>query len=326
MAAKKFRILSIDGGGIRGVYPAHIIHRMSESFGITPSTHFQMIAGTSTGSIIAAGIACGVTPEKIVSLYQKKGKEIFCSKWSSILGALAPIFHSKYSNEGLSEALKDIFGDITLGEISLPLLLPSTDIGNGGVHVFKSAYSPDFTRDNSVLVRDAVLASCSAPTYFDPHRVGKYALVDGGLWANNPSLAAVIDAQKRLGVDLTDISVFSLGTGLAKTNYSVDLNRRWNPFGGIPLLKHLPGFIKWRWGFATGWRTSDLLDFIMSVQGQSIHNYLQLLLREEQMLRLTFESNTPLPLDDCAAIEDLISRADHEFTHKSEKIGKFLNS
>jgi hypothetical protein len=326
VATPKFRILSIDGGGIRGVVPAHIVHRIKETFGINPKDHFQMLAGTSTGSIIAAGLACGVAPEKIVSLYRAKGREIFCPKWSSWLGFLAPVFHSRYNNAGLASALKEIFGDTKLGDISIPLILPATDIGNGGVHVFKSAYSKGFTRDNRVLVRDAVLASCSAPTYFDPYRVNEYALVDGGVWANNPSLAAVIDAQKRLGIELADISVLSLGTGMSRSYFSANLSRKWNPFRSIPLLKRIPGFIKWRWGFATGWRTSGFIEFLMSVQAQSIDNYLQLLLKKEQLLRINFKSDLPLPLDDCSAIDDLVSRADHEFTHGSEHLREFLNS
>ena len=86
-----------------------------------------------------------------------------------------------------------------LGQVKIPLILPAVDIGNGCVHVLKSNYDPTFTRDYKVRVSDAVLASCSAPTYFDPIVIDdKYRLVDGGLWANNPSLVATIDAKYRL--------------------------------------------------------------------------------------------------------------------------------
>jgi len=162
----------------------------------------------------------------------------------------------------------------------------------------------DFTRDKDVLLREAVLASCAAPTYFDPVRVKEYLLADGGLWANNPSLSAVIDAQHRLGIALSDIRVLSLGTGQARSSYSVS-NRVW--------------------GLMRGWEGSEFLNFLLSLQAQSTHNYLQLMLNEEQLLRLNFESDHPLPLDDCSAVEDLISRADRVFTHNTEKIKKFFD-
>ncbi len=199
-----------------------------------------------------------------------------------------------------------MFGDTKLGVIDTPLLLPATDIGSGGVHVFKSTYSKDFNRDKHVLLREAILASCSTPTFFDPSKVGEYLLADGGLWANNPSLAAVIDAQKRLNVDIKDINILSLGTGHAKKCYGVNINRSW--------------------GFLRGWGGTEFISFIMSLQAQSTHNYLQLIVGEDQLLRLNFESDLPLPLDDCSTIDDMISRADHLFTHKSADIKKFINT
>jgi predicted acylesterase/phospholipase RssA len=151
----------------------------------------------------------------------------------------------------------------------------------------------------------AVLASCSAPTFFDPTKVQEYLLADGGLWANNPSLAAVIDAQRRLNIDIQNIKILSLGTGQARTSYGVEQNKKW--------------------GLMQGWKGPEFISFMMSLQAQSTHNYLQLLLRPDQMLRIDFESDLPLPLDDVSAIDDLISRADREFTHNSEKIRTFLN-
>jgi hypothetical protein len=115
----------------------------------------------------------------------------------------------------------------------------------------------------------------------------------------------VIDARRRLNVDLSDIRILSLGTGLAKTSYGVKLERKW--------------------GLLNGWRGKELISFLMSLQAQTTHNYLQLMLREDQIFRLNFESDGPLPLDDCSQIDDLISRADMTFTHNSAAIKRFLN-
>jgi patatin-like phospholipase/acyl hydrolase len=304
MDKKVFKILSIDGGGIRGVFPAHILKCMSERIEIRINEHFDMIAGTSTGSIIAAAVACQVNPAEIVNMYKEHGRAIFTKRKPRLLSKIRPVFCSLYDSAYLSKVLSDILGDIKLGEVPTPLLLPATDIGCGGVHVFKSCYSQDFTRDKYVLVRDAVVASCSAPTYFDPKRVDEYLLADGGLWANNPSLAAIIDAQYRLNIPLKDIRVFSLGTGLTKTLYGVMTGRKW--------------------GFMRAWRGKEFISFLMSLQGQATQNYLKLLLKENQILRLDFESERPLALDDCSAVGDLISRAGKMFSHNSTAIRDFI--
>lgn len=305
MNDKIFKILSIDGGGIRGVYAAHILSCMSERFGkINIGDYFDMIAGTSTGSIIAAAVACNKDPALILSLYCKRGPKIFRKRRSCIPIRLQPAIHSLYSNKDLKQILENIFKDIKLGDIKKPLLLPATDVGNGGVHVFKSGYSKEFTRDKDVLLRDAIMASCSAPTYFNPTKLKEYLLADGGLWANNPSLAAVIDAQRRLNINLANIRVLSIGTGLAKTCYGVETDKKW--------------------GLINGWKGKEFISFMMSLQAQSTHNYLQLMLQENQLLRLNFETDLPLPLDDCSIIKGLISRADKEFTYKSSEIKKFI--
>lgn len=209
MSAQTFKILSIDGGGMRGVFPAHILCCMTQRLGINVGEQFNMIAGTSTGAIVAAAIACKIDPAVVVSLYREYGPYIFSRKKSLLPAKYQPAFQSLYNNDQLKTILENIFKEIKLGEITIPLLLPATDIGNGGVHVFKSGYSKDFTRDKEVLLRDAILASCSAPTYFNPMKFKEYLLADGGLWANNPALAAVIDAQHRLNINLSDIRILS---------------------------------------------------------------------------------------------------------------------
>ena len=308
--SKPFKILSIDGGGLRGIYPAHILHCIEERLKINLFESFDMITGTSTGSIIAAGIASGVNTADIVRMYKdhaagifKKRKFYFPNK--TLKNMLQPMFDSVYDAHYLEGLLIDIFKEKRLGEISKPLLIPSTDIGNGCVHVLKSGYSKDFTRDNSVLVKDAVLASCSAPTYFKPHKLDQYLLADGGLWANNPALAAVIDAQKRLAIDQSDIQILTIGTGHSKMMYGMDTSSKW--------------------GLINGWKHKEFINFILSLQSQSGMNYLNLLLRPEQILRSDFESDLPLPLDDVSIMDVLQTRADHDFTHKSEKIRDFIN-
>jgi hypothetical protein len=305
---ESFRILSIDGGGIRGVYPAHILHCIEERLQINLFDTFDMIAGTSTGSIIAAGVATGVPAADIVEMYKDHGAGIFRKKRFFLPGKMLknvqPMFDSVYDAQYLENVLAEVFQDKRLGDIKKPLLLPSTDIGNGCVHVLKSGYSKEFTRDKTVMVKDAVLASCSAPTFFDPHRLDHYLLADGGLWANNPALAAVIDAKKRLGINQDDIKILTIGTGHSKTMYGTNTSRKW--------------------GLVNGWKHKEFINFILSLQSQSALNYLNLMLHPGQIKRIDFESDLPLPLDDVSRLDDLISKADLNFTHESESIKEFI--
>lgn len=306
MTTQKFKILSIDGGGFRGAYSAHILKRIEEEFDIKWKTDFNLIAGTSTGSIIAAGLALGLSAKELFNFYQKYGADIFKKRFPRRKG----LFASQYRQHDLKEILDSIFGNARLKDVEVPLIIPSTDIGNGCVHVFKSAYHDEFVRDPNVKVADAVLASCSAPTYFDPHLVdGKYLLCDGGLWANNPALVAMIDAQKRLDINLEDLMILSIGTGIGKQYYSPQDNQKKSIFG---------------WGFITKWERNKFIDMILNLQAENSTNMLKLLLQEGQLLRINFEADRKLSLDDPSRLTDWVSKADHDFTHNYKDIARFL--
>ena len=115
------------------------------------------------------------------------------------------MFSSKYSHEPLAEVIRSCVPHLRLGQVSTPLLITSSDISAGGVHVFKSGYlkklGERYVRDGPVLLADAILASCAAPTYFDPAQVGESLLADGGLWANNPSIIALAACPRNTGVE-----------------------------------------------------------------------------------------------------------------------------
>jgi patatin-like phospholipase/acyl hydrolase len=308
---KPFRILSIDGGGFRGVYSAHLLSCIESKLNISLLDTFDMIAGTSTGSIIAAGIACGIPASKILQLYKDHGGRIFRRRLHARLPLISGLFASKYKNKYLKKTLGTTFGDIKLGGLSKPLIIPSTDIGNGCVHVFKTKYDDGFVRDPDVLVSDAVLASCSAPTYFDPYKLKEYLLVDGGLWANNPSLVAAIDARKRLKIDLDRINILSVGTGTVKQYYPQE----------VGLWKRLCG-----WGFITRWGRGKLIDTLLYLQASAANNMVGLLLNADQIMNLNFETDATLALDNTKLQDDLISKADKDFTYKSEQIKAFLRA
>ncbi|TAN45642.1 MAG: patatin [Nitrospirae bacterium] len=309
--SKTFRILSIDGGGFRGVYSAHLLSCIETKLNINLLDTFDLIAGTSTGSIIAAGIACGIPISKILQLYKEHGRKIFCKRVHARLPLISGLFASKYKNSYLKKVLRETFEDRRLGDLSKHLIIPSTDIGNGCVHVFKSKYDGSFVRDAEVLVSEAVLASSSAPTFFNPYKANEYLLVDGGLWANNPALVAAIDAKKRLRVDMDNIKILSVGTGTVKQYYPQR----------VKLLTRLAG-----WGFMTRWRREKFINTLLYLQSAAASNMLGLLLRDDQILRLNFESDVEMAMDDASLFDDLTSRADRDFTHSAHKIKEFLSA
>ena len=319
--SEPFYILSIDGGGLRGAFAAHLLSRVEEELAIDWRHRFGLMAGTSTGAILAAGLACGQSAATLAEFYSQHGGAVFTPH---PLARLDPwkLLGSRYSSGKLKELLEQVFKDATLGQVPVPLIVPAVDIVNGCVHVFKSKYSDGFVRDPNVRVVDAVLASCSAPTYFNPHLLeDKYLLTDGGLWANNPSLVATVDAHYRLGIPLEALRVLSIGTGNSKAFYPLSAGK-WRD----RLVRSWQG-----WGLLTRWRRSQLLDLVFNLQSETAHNTLCLLLKEsplesKQVLRITFESDSPLPLDDAAKTNDWTAKADHQFTHLEPQISRFLST
>ena len=295
-----FKILAIDGGGIRGAYAAHILKRITESFSVDFSECFDLIVGTSTGSIIAAGLSTGIPIKQIVDLYEIKGREIFKA---NILGNYG-LIRSKYSKSGLREQLETVFKEITLSETQTRLLIPATDISNGTVHVFKSNYLNEFVRDAKVMVKDAVLASCSAPIFFDPQKVDDYMLSDGGLWANNPALIGLVEATGKLNVPIREVKMLSIGTGIGRKYYD-------------------PARAEKQWGLIN-WNPIKLVSVILNLQSVASQNMVQLMLPKERYLRINFETDQSLAMDDPQLVPSLKSKADRDFTHNSQKIGELI--
>ncbi|MDR1477830.1 MAG: patatin-like phospholipase family protein [Planctomycetaceae bacterium] len=304
-----FKILSIDGGGFRGIYAAHILKKIEEIYNVSWTTDFNMITGTSTGSIIAAGLVAGISAKDIVDLYEALGNKVFKKRFLGNFPG-ASLFMSPYNVKILKKELDDVFHNKPpLGKIEFPLLIPATDIGNGSVYVFKSQYSPDFVRDKDVELEDAVAASCSAPMYFDPCKADDYLLADGGLWANSPAIIAAVDAKYRLQRSFDELQVLSIGTCGNRTYYS-QKRGFWNKIFG--------------WGFLTRWNKAQLVDMILNLQVQSANNLLRLVLNPNQILRIDSKSN--IALDDPSMKDDLITRADKDFTNNSQKIEHFLQA
>jgi len=206
------RILSIDGGGIRGLLPASFLATLEDAIGEPIVEYFDLIVGTSTGGIIALGLGAGLPAADIRDFYLVHGPSIFSG--SRAPRSLRHLAFGKYSAAGLRDALGDALGGMRLGESRTRLVVPSVNLENGEVHIYKTAHHPRLERDYKEKMVDVALASAAAPTYLPTYRTtGGIPLVDGGLFANNPVGLAVVEALGVLEWPRSEIRVLSLGCG-----------------------------------------------------------------------------------------------------------------
>jgi uncharacterized protein len=203
------RILTIDGGGIKGVFPAAFLAEIEERLGAPIHDYFDLIAGTSTGGIIAIGLALGQTAGELLQLYKEHGPAIFPAR--PVTSSLRRLLRAKYSLAPLRQALDKAFADRRVGHCRRRLLVPALDLASERVYIYKTAHHPSLVRDYTVSAIDVALATVAAPTYFPIHLSDEGAYIDGSLWARNPLALAVVEAIGVLGWAREDIRVLSLG-------------------------------------------------------------------------------------------------------------------
>ena len=220
--ARRFRILSLDGGGIRGIFPATILAELESRF--TGSRRigefFDLIAGTSTGGILALGLGKGMSASELRDLYVLRGNEIFPEPQRSLRGRIKSAFRWSrhwflyhYDREAIAQILAEKLEDRLYGDSLNRLCIPAFDGKNSEVFVFKTPHHPDYKFDRFEKMTTVGLATSAAPTYFQPLKHGGYNLVDGGVWANNPVMLAVIEALTCFEIAPDQIDVLSLGCG-----------------------------------------------------------------------------------------------------------------
>jgi len=217
------RILSIDGGGIRGIIPAMLlaeIERRTEQ----PIAHlFDLVAGTSTGGIIALGLTIPKCPgaplysaQRFVELYEHEGARIFHRSLLRAMFAIDNLTWKRYSSRGVEQVLKEYFGDSRLRDAVTDVVITSYEIERRFPFFFKSRNARE-RPDYDFLARDVARATSAAPSYFEPMKLPSgtnseyYTLIDGGVFANNPAACALVEARATL--DWSDYLVVSLGTG-----------------------------------------------------------------------------------------------------------------
>lgn len=234
-ATRPFRVLSIDGGGMRGVYTAAYLDGLATAFAkrravgaLDIGRAFDLIVGTSTGAFIAWALALGVAPHRIVTLYRKHGAAVFptkmpATKWA-FLRSLTRI-RSKDLADGeaaLRGALEELFENTTVIQAyqarGIAVSVPAVELSQRRAWVFKTPHlGTSFHRDDNCTLVDVCLASSAAPLYRSVARsANNQYFVDGGLWANNPVLVGLVDALEMLAARPAEsarpLEIFSLGT------------------------------------------------------------------------------------------------------------------
>ena len=254
-----YKILSIDGGGIRGVIPAVLLARMEALTGKPISHLFDLIAGTSTGGILAVGLA---TPRKggggrgsrspkfrasdLLALYEDRGKDIFERSFWDGVTSLGGLTDETYPSDGVETVLQQYLGDLQLKDALTEILVTSYEIEDRQPYFFKRSKARDEETSalRNHLLRDVARATSAAPTYFEPAKVLPVGgsedearhLIDGGVFANNPALCAYAEAIS-LGTSPDDVLLVGLGTGVATRSIEYDEAKDWGMVGWIrPVL------------------------------------------------------------------------------------------
>jgi patatin-like phospholipase/acyl hydrolase len=215
-----YKILTIDGGGIRGVFPAAFLAKLEERLDAPIGSYFDLIAGTSTGGIIAIGLGLRLTAADILKLYEEQGPAIFDQHHGPVgnfirqrLRGGMHWFHTKYSSEPLHDALAGILGEHRLGESRTRLVIPAWHPMLERVYIYKTAHHPRLETDYRVKALDAAMATAAAPTFLKTHITAEaIELVDGGVWANNPIGVAAIEAIGMLNWPADRLKILSIGT------------------------------------------------------------------------------------------------------------------
>lgn len=209
---ERFQILALDGGGVKALFTVYLLARLEDDLGVSIRDTFDLIAGTSAGGIIALALGAGKPPAEIVDHYEQLTATVFPASRRRRWRLLASVLWPRYRQGPLRSTLEGVLGDRPLGDSDKRLVIPACDVEQGEVRLFKTPHHPRLVRDWKIPMVEVALATSAAPIYLPAAKVDGQRLVDGGLWANNPSVVAITEAYSMLGVPLESLRVLSIGT------------------------------------------------------------------------------------------------------------------
>ena len=271
-----FRILALDGGGLKGAFTASAIATWEKQTRLRVVDHFDLIAGTSTGGILALGLGLGLTGQQMLDFYRKRGPTIFpvTRTIGRLRHTLRHIFRPKYSQEILLRELESALYSggkpVPLRDSRCRLVIPTYHAVAGASHQFRTPHHEDLTADANTEAAHVALATAAAPTYFTAAKianmVAESSYFDGGVWANSPAMAAIVEAVCYLRIPVERLDVLSVGT--TEEPFSVRKQTR----SGI-----------------AGWLSKGkLLNLLMNVQQESSLKLARHLVGEPRFLRVNF--------------------------------------
>jgi predicted acylesterase/phospholipase RssA len=281
----KLRALSLDGGGMRGIYTAAYLAALSDSFARKREIDqtdlglaFDLIVGTSTGAILACGLAAGIPLTAIVSLYRDHGPKIFpkkipTSRFGLALDVLTRRKHLAAGAEALRAVLTRTFGNETVGQVyarrRIAIAVTAVEMTHHRSWVFKSPHLTNTNhRDDNYTLVDICMASSAAPLFRSlacvPHPSGEgyNVFADGGLWANTPILVALIDALEMSGSD-DEIEIFSAGTCPRPAGEQ------------IPTNAVNRGYLQWQFGAKAASTSIDAQEFAFTNMARMLTQHLK---------------------------------------------------
>ncbi len=271
---KIFKVLAIDGGGIKGLYSATILAHFEEQFQCLISDHFDMFCGTSTGGLIALAASLKISMKRVCDFYAQEGQNIFPTfskiwlpfiKRTFTKGDYKQILKGgKFSDVPLKKALQNIFQDKIIGQSNNLLCIPSYTITEGRPWVFKFDHPEGkLSRDNKTMYVDVALATSAAPTFFPLVDIPAYnnkQFIDGGVWANNHAMTGMLEALD-----------YFVGSGKQFDQlHLLSVSSLTNTGGKNIGLKRNRAFIDWR---------EDLFDTCLTGQSLFAHYFLEKITR-----------------------------------------------
>ena len=278
---RPFKILSIDGGGIKGILPAALLTEIESALleGGSVAKHFDMIAGTSTGGIIAIGLGLGMRAQEILDLYMNHGDRIFPSapppfrQIGRLGGGLKQFARRRYNPTVLDQALEKVLERRKFGLSQNRLVIPAFD-HNTEPCIFKTPHHPDYKLDWNELALTVARATSAAPTYLEGLENGGRRFWDGGVFANNPIMMALTDALACNDIRRQQVQILSIGCATDPPRLS---------------KRHLrAGFLGWRNAHAVA----------SSLQSHDAVGQAGLLIGRHRVLRIDESLAKPIDMDD----------------------------
>ena len=337
-SGRPFRILCLDGGGIRGAFTAAVLKYWEKATGRRVVDHFDLIAGTSTGGILAIGLGLGMPASEMLDFYVKEGGTIFPieEEVQRLRHTFRHWFGAKFDQDVLRGKIDAAYKSApvktsVLDDALTRLVIPAYNTEADTLIVFRTPHGSGGENDIGRKTVEVALATAAAPTYFKPIRVGHILAVDGGVWANSPTTIALAEAVHELGVATERVEMLSVGTtylSLARRTTAPagreDDRSCDQPGSGLVTCHACQILVKpMRIQGKLGW-LPNIAGFLMKTQSQTAEHVCEQLLGN-RLLRVD-EATVDTSLDDVKAISRLIGLADNVAKKSLPKVKvRFLN-